>query len=223
MEIQYSGKPEEENQASQKVIKKAVELSTEKSPNYKKYTSVNGENIMTLISTLGLDTVKQINDRGWGLLVSSDGVDTKAKNTNAGSDNTFEKIGLAPDNYSRNDFATIVEDRILFISTFQKKDKISNSKSPAKVAQFDFMFLDDYFSPEDSDISYSKSKKLQTSGKGEDLDLRGLSFLRSLRDLIESVSSDTLIQICPSDEKRERIYRKALGHLPNTKFIITKH
>jgi len=150
------------------------------------------------------------------LYVFKDEIKVKSKGTNAGSDNLVEKLGLVEPNYNRTNFASHLDGRFILMTTWRA---LGRDIAPKRVIQIDFMHFEDWDGHNDEKKSYiSRSDRESMGGKG--IFTPSLSFLRKLNLFIRAIDPGCRIQICPSDDQRADIYKRALGDLENVDFYF---
>lgn len=195
----------------------AVYLSQNRTILLDEYQTITRTEADQLISALGESAVEFLNNHQIALCLCTDINRRPSKNTNVSSENSLEKSGLMPINYFRTEYCFVYKERYVILSVFTKIPKPKNFHKPNIVVQFDFMFLDDYLNSIESSVAFHRTSKLKYISP-KTFDLTGIKFLISMRDLIESISKTTQINVCYGDKQRDKIYHKALGHLPNVKF-----
>lgn len=195
----------------------AVYLSQNRPILLNEYQTITKVDADHLISALGVHAVEFLNDHQIALCLCTDINRRPSKNTNVSSENSLEKSGLMPIKYFRTEYCFVYKERYVILSVFTKIPKTKNFHKPNIVVQFDFMFLDDYLNSIESSVAFHRTNKLKYLSP-KTFDLTGIKFLITMRDLIVSISQTTQIRICYADRQRDKIYHKALGHLPNIKF-----
>lgn len=176
------------------------------------------EDLLRLELVVGEDVAVYLKRIGASVLFYRGEENTPAKGTNAGSMNIFEQWKLRPDRFSRNNFIILINDRVVVLSTFLRKPGVDAVKYPEKVAQIDFVFFKDYQRLSVFSNPYQSQNSPNDIG-GTGLYSDALDFLRKIKGLAYAIKSDCVIQVACSDEKRKRIYDRALGNLPNVKFL----
>jgi|GEM_PF-3080400 len=103
-----------------------------------------------------------------------------------------------------------VDERLLVISVQARDFELYGERS----VDVDFIKKEDL-----QKLLNGEPKEAFTSSLASDLGSDTLSFLRFSRNLINTVSPDCQINIEASTPQRDRIYKKALGDLPNVHFL----
>jgi len=189
-------------------IETAIKISKELNPDRDGFVPVNALDLQNLVNITGEKTLQLLNEMQTGLFLNVDLDKIPLKFPRASG--RRHPLDLVT-NYTYTNLATFFDFKIVYISTFIKKPNILNHSLPEKIIQFDFSTNDS------TDFSISEDHRaINSPGHNS---MSGRVFFRKLLKIVESVSPDTIIQVCPYDEQRKRLYSRALKHLPNIKFI----
>jgi hypothetical protein len=171
--------------------------------------------IVVMRDVLGLKFEGCIKELGLPLYISEEYSLVKTRHTDVHPVNFLERYGIIATNYLRTDFASIFDDRILFICTWQRQKSVPGKID--KIAQIDFMFLSDYFSDKSQKEIYLNKKEVREMG-GRGMVSNGIEFLLKVRKIVESINPACQIQLSIQDERRGRIYKRYLKDLGNVVF-----
>lgn len=162
---------------------------------------------------LGKAVVDYLTSLGAHLYVDPSTQQTRSRDAEPRSGGFWERLmQLLPANYELSEFATVIDGRVVLISTFLKRRSKRNTALPDKITQIDFVFLEDWNNDEVTSINSSylhKIKEVQQLG-GKGLLSEGVSFLKKMKKLVEVIDPNCLIRLRASDQQRKRIYEFAL-------------
>lgn len=118
--------------------------------------------------------------------------------------------------YTRTDYATLMDDRIVFIDTWRSR---KNEKKKEKIARFDFMMLEDWVN--NTDLDRANTREISATKDVSGMYSKGIGFLKTLRGLMLNVRDDCIVHVHSANLQRERVYKQAFAGRKN--FVIHKN